>query len=611
MRRLLSLATAAVIGSACPAQLTKDPVLVLRSHVERVEVDADGSGFIRHVRVEGIVLHGTYPFVIFSDGLEELTAFTGSYTDADGREVKLKEKDLRARSLVTDVFYSDLKGHFVDIGATAHLALEWSTRCDDVMLIGGFDLAPAWPTAELDYEVVVPHGLQLLVRGPAGDSAAYTHAVDSTSTPGPARHRFTATRPFDAKPGRPMHRFPFVDERRGQRIRLAVVPRSDAQGFATFEAWYARLVAPVAALDTATIGWVERTTAAFAAPREKARALFNEVKDRVAYIDLEDNLNAFRPRPPARIWAYRKGDCKDMANLLCQAYRHLGIDAHLAISATIGHGVDLDFPALGSADHVICVARFDNGPWTYLDATEKECVFGMPSRQIQDRHILIVGGEGVPHHVPAVPVDSNRCTLALELAQEGTALHGTARMERHGLAAVRLRSGLHGTNRAEADEWLVDRVLAGNTAMRLSAIDVSESEAGVGMTGRVDAPNMVNGIDGKRYTALKFLPFPHDLPHRIPADAALVTGEAMHRELRVHLTVPPDMRLQAFAPVHEEAQGIVFTFTATEPAPGEVLLTSTYRCPYVTIPNDLRPAYEQVQLAIERTLKRTLVHASP
>jgi hypothetical protein len=75
-----------------------------------------------------------------------------------------------------------------------------------------------------------------------------------------------------------------------------------------------------------------------------------------------------------------------MAFLIHSILKSYEIESNLALSASITHAFDLDFPSIASADHIICCVK-KNGKWIYLDATEISCQYGFPSTQIQGKHI--------------------------------------------------------------------------------------------------------------------------------------------------------------------------------------------------------------------------------
>lgn len=124
-------------------------------------------------------------------------------------------------------------------------------------------------------------------------------------------------------------------------------------------------------------------------PELKLKRTFDFVRLRVHYLDLENGWGAFKPRPADSTCKKLLGDCKDMATLLVALLRVQGITASIAISATLSHSFDMDFPSLSSANHVIAVAEVNNKRY-FLDATESFGDYRFPSRQIQNRKIFIV-----------------------------------------------------------------------------------------------------------------------------------------------------------------------------------------------------------------------------
>lgn len=125
-----------------------------------------------------------------------------------------------------------------------------------------------------------------------------------------------------------------------------------------------------------------------------ATAIFNYVKGKITYVAIENGINAIVPRECNFVHQKGRGDCKDMANLLCAIYKQYGFEAYPAISRTRAQRKPFDFPSLSLANHMICVLFLNDQP-VFLDATERNCLFGDPSLQIFNTELFLVGKQ--PH----------------------------------------------------------------------------------------------------------------------------------------------------------------------------------------------------------------------
>jgi hypothetical protein len=375
-----------------------------------------------------------------------------------------------------------------------------------------------------------------------------------------------------------------------------------------FRNWYRDLVLPVQELDEAMEQWLNTLVEGASTEDEKIERVFRAVRTRVNYVAIEDALNGFRPRPPALVWSQKKGDCKDMANLLCSSLRYVEVDACLAISSTIAHSVDLDFPTLSSADHVICVVHPAKDR-IFLDATESACPLGWPSRQIQDRYVLLMDSSSTaPVRVPPWPADSDLVDTRLELTLEGLDCRGAYNSVSHGMAAVPLIDLATSNTPRTVEEALRSMFDATGRSLRPKQPMLNTLQRSATIQAEVEAISMASRVGDKTYLSLAFLPFPHGRSREVPEGYVLLLGEQMLRRLEAHISIPGSEGWKPFEPVHIERDGIVFDLQALETSPGEIVVRYTYRCPYVRIDRDHREAYNEVNAFIVRNLKRTLIH---
>jgi len=79
-------------------------------------------------------------------------------------------------------------------------------------------------------------------------------------------------------------------------------------------------------------------------------------------------MNAVRPRDVNEVLKNKQGDCKDISNLFCQMLNYAGISAHPALTSTISHLYQADFPSLSSFNHMISSVQYD-GQFLGIDLT--------------------------------------------------------------------------------------------------------------------------------------------------------------------------------------------------------------------------------------------------
>jgi transglutaminase-like putative cysteine protease len=121
----------------------------------------------------------------------------------------------------------------------------------------------------------------------------------------------------------------------------------------------------------------------------KAQAIYSWVQHNVKYVAFEDGLEGFVPRQAADVCTKRYGDCKDMASILTAMLRISGLKACFAWVGTrsIPYRYS-EVPLPVTDNHMICALKVDES-WIFLDATDPNCIFGMPTSGIQNKEALI------------------------------------------------------------------------------------------------------------------------------------------------------------------------------------------------------------------------------
>lgn len=130
-------------------------------------------------------------------------------------------------------------------------------------------------------------------------------------------------------------------------------------------------------------------TKPFKTQKEKAQSIFKWVQSNIKYVAFEDGLEGFVPRQAKDVCSKKYGDCKDMASLLTVMLNQAGIKAHYTWIGTRSIAYDYNDVHLPITDnHMICAANIEN-KWIFLDATDPNCIFEMPTDAIQSKQALI------------------------------------------------------------------------------------------------------------------------------------------------------------------------------------------------------------------------------
>ncbi|RYG40307.1 MAG: transglutaminase domain-containing protein, partial [Chitinophagaceae bacterium] len=168
-------------------------------------------------------------------------------------------------------------------------------------------------------------------------------------------------------------------------------------------------------------------TAGAASESEKVKRIFYWVKDNIKYIAFENGYEGFIPRESALVYERKFGDCKDMAALICSMAGYAGIDkVKLCWIGTREIPYTYSELATPAVDNHMIAVYDDNNTYTFLDATDRETRYGIPTAFIQGKEALIgLGDQYKIVTVPTVLPDENTGRQKIELKLDGEKLSGS------------------------------------------------------------------------------------------------------------------------------------------------------------------------------------------
>jgi hypothetical protein len=295
-----------------------------------------------------------------------------------------------------DVFMSSTKVHHVDfpgdLKAGEQIAYSYSEAFKDLAF------TPLYPVFDRD----CVEGFTISVEHPADVMVDFSCFLPRGAKPEITRPSATRTVLAFGKLPRLEHLAHF--EWNG--LHAVVLPRFTRGGVAlnpttpeAFAAWYRTLLGPEPEPAEALRQAAQAAVAKAATPREKAKALFDLVKEKVRYAADERDMGAIVPRPPAEVLARGYGDCKDKAHLLETLGRLCGLDLPMVLVAT-DPSAELKELQVGLFDHVI--NTFDEGGRrTFMDPTHPYVEFGnLPDSDI-GKDALLLGAKAERLRIPA------------------------------------------------------------------------------------------------------------------------------------------------------------------------------------------------------------------
>lgn len=249
---------------------------------------------------------------------------------------------------------------------------------------------------------------------------------------------------------------------------------------------------------------------------EKIKAIFYWVKENIKYIAFENGYEGFIPREASVVFQRKFGDCKDMGSIISSMAKYANVkDVTIAWIGTRSIPYSYDELPIPSVDnHMIAVFK-KNNDYIFLDATDKETRYGLPTAFIQGKEALLNENENYKIiKVPVVPAEKNEVTDVVKLSIEKDKLIGSGKMERYGYNRSHSLMKIGDTHNKTRFESVKEMVLKGNNKFNLIEYkeeNRDEKDKPYIINYNFDLDNYIIKLDSEMYVNLFLDKFLEDL----------------------------------------------------------------------------------------------------
>jgi len=240
---------------------------------------------------------------------------------------------------------------------------------------------------------------------------------------------------------------------------------------------------------------------------DKVKAIFYWVKDNIKYIAFENGYEGFIPREASLIHERKFGDCKDMASIITAMAKYANVkNVFISWIGTreIPYSYD-ELPTPAVDNHM--VALYKKGEeYIFLDATDKETLYGIPTAFIQGKEALY--GEGDSYKiipVPIVPAERNEISEQVKLKIEMDKLVGLGKIEFNGYNRSRILLRIGDATNKTRFEMIKSLVLKGNNKFNLKDYteeNIKDRDKPYQINYNFDLGNYIVKVDKEMYVNL-------------------------------------------------------------------------------------------------------------
>ena len=210
-------------------------------------------------------------------------------------------------------------------------------------------------------------------------------------------------------------------------------------------------------------------TAGLTTDTEKVKRIFYWVKDNIKYIAFENGYEGFIPREAALVCKRKFGDCKDMASIISAMANYAGVKS-VTVSWIGTRDIPYSYEELSTPavdNHMIAVYN-DNGNYVFLDATDRETRYGIPTAFIQGKEALISNGDTYKIiNVPIVAAENNEAVEVVKLSLDKEKIIGSGSVSYNGYSRSNILAQIGDASNKTRFEMIKSLVLKGSNKFHL------------------------------------------------------------------------------------------------------------------------------------------------
>lgn len=202
---------------------------------------------------------------------------------------------------------------------------------------------------------------------------------------------------------------------------------------------------------------------------EKVKNIFYWVKDNIKYVAFENGYEGFMPREGSLVCSRKFGDCKDMASIITAMAKYAGIqNVFITWIGTREIPYSYSENATPGVDNHMIATYKKGSEYIFLDATDKETRYGIPTGFIQGKEALVYENDSYKIvKVPIVAPENNLVTDNVKLKIENEKIVGSGNITFNGYNRSNLLSQLGDSANKKRFEMIKSIVIKGNNKFKL------------------------------------------------------------------------------------------------------------------------------------------------
>ncbi len=212
---------------------------------------------------------------------------------------------------------------------------------------------------------------------------------------------------------------------------------------------------------------------------EKAKKIYTWVQNHIKYVAFENGLEGFIPRQAVDVCNKRYGDCKDMASLLTALLKEAGLKAYFTWIGTRDIPYKYtEVPLPITDNHMISTVNIGND-WIFLDGTDPNCIYGIPSKGIQDKQAMVGINEN-EYKLITVPVVSSEKNIVVDstfISINSNGITGKSSVYYNGYFGIDLYNSLLYRDEKDTKDYVKARLSKGSNKFIMNDYSVTRTNS--------------------------------------------------------------------------------------------------------------------------------------
>lgn len=572
-------------------------------------VSADLKSFNKTINAIGYFENETYSAYVYFGELEKVESISGYYL-VNSKKKKLSKNNIYKSDLLSEGFYDGYKTYKLDfVNENAGKAKKYFEYNANIINTEVFCVSKLNFYQSSDFKidtfeniVNVPHGYYLLINIEDCKNEK-NFSIDSNITTNGKTYIFRKYFSVENNQKTKTN----TSEFEYNSIRVLVCP-DKANPLSYFNNWYQNLINSIPPSEKYKV--ICDSLRKISPNRDSLIAnVFYFVTKKIRYIDIENGINAFRPRQSDEVLFKQQGDCKDMALLLNNMYNYLGYDASMALSSTLNNDYNFDFPTLSSANHAICILKYDDKIY-YLDATERLGKYNQPSQQIQSTKAMISKqGAAQIIDIPKIEGAFNKVISTYKIKIDEQKIKGNFDTEYKGYSKIFIENITENYSNTKSKQLLKKYYQDRNYNISFVNIEYIKKNESINIKGEVDLnPSIITKVENKTFLNFNFCPFIHSFEKEADSTENYPLYRTTKNKNTVIIEFPYKInRIESLYSNFKISEfDIVYSFNVRHQN-NQLIIEYEYENPYVLLTKNIIPSFNKINESIKKTLNHEII----